>query len=1023
MSKLIKLSFLIIFLVYFHAFPQTIADIKSPQTYQFEKHGNIPVQLNSGSNSYGVNLYTFDGIYGNESFTVDLNYYGTGFVPAKKSNYVGLDWSLNFGGTISRTVRGLPDDFLPESPESSQKLYGYLEGVRNCNRDNYAIYTGNYTHLSQNSSAGIGIKCGNRAYELEPDIFKFNFSGKSGYFYIGNNGFPIISSEETGLKIDITELSSKQPKNVFNDGSKCLTKNSVIKITDGKGIQYFFGGVFENLEISYPMFSSYNNENKFTITSWNLFKIVYPNNNTIEVKYRTAAIDMTDRNFCFDRDFIQNIKEPFLLMLDQSFILKREIHATKWGYSAGNLLFDGAVRWGDGSSYSDSGTNQVQQAVKKSLPESITFNGIQIASFSYERFEKYVNHRIPSLKLSSIIFFNQVNQPIKEVGFNYYRHKDYFFLDKLKVYRKDKLSFDFIQEYSFDYYSKTQLPDDSTTALDYYGYWNGSLNGKLIPNFTYDKNTGAYSFTESIREPNVNLASASLLKSIIYPSKGKTEFEYEAHDYSEKLDRNYSSQFKNVIIPATGIAGGARVKKITNYSDIGQISTTKEYKYVKNFNPQSANVISSGILSNYYRFMLYYSGQSSNYSFEQLDIYSDNIIESGMNSSPVLYSEVAEIEKDGYRKYYFTDYKTHPDNNHHHMIYNNLNDPTVFTFKPDNVFNTFLPYSSNATKRGKIYQQEFYNSSSGKVKEIITDYSEVATMADWQNHATLSSARGNHKYIIRQYGSTFVPTKITTNDFFTAGVYSNVVEKSYRTNKPHVLSSIKITDSDGGPVYTEFGYATGSNSDMESANMVEIPLHTSQRKNGKIISQVRTQFSKNASTSNLIMPTLTTETDRITNTAVPIATYDLYDSKGNLLQYTRQDGVTITTLYGYKQTLPLIKIEGISYATLANTLGFANTNDGYLSIQAVVSSANDTSSIYEIQTLLPLLDSFRQQSSLGGYLITTYTHDPLIGVTSVTPPSGLREVYTYDRANRLTEIKQIENGAYKTIKKFQYNYK
>ncbi|EJL68056.1 hypothetical protein [Chryseobacterium populi] len=59
---------------------------------------------------------------------------------------------------------------------------------------------------------------------------------------------------------------------------------------------------------------------------------------------------------------------------------------------------------------------------------------------------------------------------------------------------------------------------------------------------------------------------------------------------------------------------------------------------------------------------------------------------------------------------------------------------------------------------------------------------------------------------------------------------------------------------------------------------------------------------------------------------------------------------------------------------------------------------------------------------LKDYLITTYTYDPLIGITSITPPSGIREVYIYDTAGRLQEIRQ-DSKTGKLLKEFKYNYK
>jgi YD repeat-containing protein len=53
-------------------------------------------------------------------------------------------------------------------------------------------------------------------------------------------------------------------------------------------------------------------------------------------------------------------------------------------------------------------------------------------------------------------------------------------------------------------------------------------------------------------------------------------------------------------------------------------------------------------------------------------------------------------------------------------------------------------------------------------------------------------------------------------------------------------------------------------------------------------------------------------------------------------------------------------------------------------------------------------------------MISTYAYDPLIGVTSITPPSGVREIYKYDSANRLQSVVDV-NG--KILKEYQYNYK
>jgi len=147
-------------------------------------------------------------------------------------------------------------------------------------------------------------------------------------------------------------------------------------------------------------------------------------------------------------------------------------------------------------------------------------------------------------------------------------------------------------------------------------------------------------------------------------------------------------------------------------------------------------------------------------------------------------------------------------------------------------------------------------------------------------------------------------------------------------------------------------------------------------------------------------------------------TYDQYDNKGNILQYTTKDGIPTSIIWGYNQTQPIAKIEGIKLSDIQQS-----------SIDAIVSASNlDDSNPANEPALLTALDNFRKIAALQNTQITTYTYDPLIGVTSITPPSGLREIYLYDSANRLKEVKQQEkdsNGTliYKTVKEFKYNYK
>lgn len=53
-------------------------------------------------------------------------------------------------------------------------------------------------------------------------------------------------------------------------------------------------------------------------------------------------------------------------------------------------------------------------------------------------------------------------------------------------------------------------------------------------------------------------------------------------------------------------------------------------------------------------------------------------------------------------------------------------------------------------------------------------------------------------------------------------------------------------------------------------------------------------------------------------------------------------------------------------------------------------------------------------------LMTSYTYDPLIGVTSITDPRGRTVYYHYDAFNRLEQVKDHEGNI---LNKNEYNYK
>jgi len=211
---------------------------------------------------------------------------------------------------------------------------------------------------------------------------------------------------------------------------------------------------------------------------------------------------------------------------------------------------------------------------------------------------------------------------------------------------------------------------------------------------------------------------------------------------------------------------------------------------------------------------------------------------------------------------------------------------------------------------------------------------------------------------------------------------------------------------------------------LTGKHIIGIPLITEVKKNGETISKTEAVYpisEADAKSRNIDNKDIPVPFDVFSNILgdsemKKTIAYNKYDEKGNIVQYTLNpvangSGTPVTIIWGYNQTQPIAKIEGATYAqvsSLASSIVNASNTD------AAAAPGNDESAF------LSVLNTFRTNSSLNGYQVTTYTYDPLIGVRSITPPSGITEFYNYDTAGRLKEIKDINGNI---LKQFEYNYK
>ncbi|SUP53878.1 YD repeat (two copies) [Weeksella virosa] len=129
-------------------------------------------------------------------------------------------------------------------------------------------------------------------------------------------------------------------------------------------------------------------------------------------------------------------------------------------------------------------------------------------------------------------------------------------------------------------------------------------------------------------------------------------------------------------------------------------------------------------------------------------------------------------------------------------------------------------------------------------------------------------------------------------------------------------------------------------------------------------------------------------------------TYNSYDAQGNLTQYTMENGIPVSIIWGYNGQYPIAKIEGKAYSSISSHA------------EVLIAASNSISGLN--------VNSFNAlRSSFPDALITGYIYQPLVGVTMIVQPNGQVEKYAYDAAGRLKEIRNHDNEILKT---FEYNY-
>lgn len=495
----------------------------SPTAASLGNYGNYKVGYYTGRPDISIPLYEIKT--NNHSIPIVLQYDASGVRASQQASWVGLSWSLQAGGAITRTVRGI-DDFGGNGHYTAPDIP-------------LAVTLADKPYFDQVSAGTM---------DAESDIFSYNLGSYSGRFVLGKKA--------DGSKIFLDVANNLQIKYIQTDQRW--------EVTDEKGYKYFLSTRESAIEIyNYAGTTELSDlaplsQYEYSIlptptTAWYLDSISSPSSEVVKFMYELPELSSQSIS-------LPQKSENEYNMLQQS------------GYcSSISPRFPA-----DFKNYSSSRQVILDKYLTKILFQhgSIEFIRTDRDDIEYKGTEK------PD-KLSEVLIKDLENNLLKK----YTLYHSYFDDDAIGRLKLDSLGEEdrngnIKPPYKFSYFSNS-VPGPYTKSIDHWGFYNNKSNNTLIPEFTVDAGSGNYKFyggadrTPDLGEDN---AKKGVLSSITYPTGGKTIFDYEIHEYgrlraSDSFD--YKSSFASVI--ATPDHQSSNATDTVTFTNTTQVEVTYSY--------------------------------------------------------------------------------------------------------------------------------------------------------------------------------------------------------------------------------------------------------------------------------------------------------------------------------------------------------------------------------------------------------------------------------------------------------------
>ncbi|AOM77211.1 hypothetical protein [Pedobacter steynii] len=459
---------------------QTNKDLKnvitpSPNASALGQYGNTEIGLYTGIPSINIPLYEVKEK--DISVPIGLNYNAGGIKVTEYASSSGLGWTLSAGGVINRSMYGRPDELRNFSvPVPTQPTPQELLSIA---RDDI---------------------------DYQPDVFYFNFMGKSGRFYLGlNDKITIVPYQ----KLKIALFRPIGSSNIIG-----------FKVTTEDGTIYEFNDYETTKSRGYQLSGETDPDvpgpgtAPASINSWYLSKITSTNGAVVTLTYESYSLqyDMpsSDQRYVILNPQQASVYPPNILdenvrNISRSFTENKRLKLIS--FSNGQVEF----------SYDKD---------RRDLIGDKMLTGVRIKSTAgLLRKEYKLNHKYMANGL--LVDLNAVESGLEDNflnGANYLTKNRRLILDQVQeLGATGSIS----KTYGLTY--ETGLPARDSRSRDHWGYYNNyTFNQQYY--LDYELSGPPNIFANYIikgKGPLLSACKAGTLKKITYPTGGSTEFDYE----------------------------------------------------------------------------------------------------------------------------------------------------------------------------------------------------------------------------------------------------------------------------------------------------------------------------------------------------------------------------------------------------------------------------------------------------------------------------------------------------------------